>query len=314
MVAPSHLRSFQALELAVRTGSLKAAADALGLTPAAVGQRIKTLEDYLGIDLLVRGRSGLRPTAELAKALDALTTAFGELERAAGVLDLERVHEIHIAATPDFADLWLGPRLPRFRAGHPNIRFCINGAGDAPLRIGRADCEIVFAPVEMRETSDVLFHDFIVPVCSPDIAARIGRRARRERLEGFPLLHLDFYKDDPGALTWPAWFEAHGARQTALRRGMRHPRLAPLLDAVRADAGVALAGVALVNDRVDAGELALPYSARTGAFTAHAFVARHRPDALARPQVRRFRQWLEAEASATAQWLAALANPKKQKR
>ena len=56
MVAPSHLKSLQALELSVRHASFTLAADELGITPAAVGQRVKVLEDYLGIELLVRGR------------------------------------------------------------------------------------------------------------------------------------------------------------------------------------------------------------------------------------------------------------------
>jgi hypothetical protein len=49
MGPPSHLKSLQALELAVRTGSFAAAADILAITPAAVGQRVKALEDYLGM-------------------------------------------------------------------------------------------------------------------------------------------------------------------------------------------------------------------------------------------------------------------------
>src|SRR3954469_20871172 len=98
MTVVSHLKSFQALELALRTGSLKGAADALAITPAAVGQRIKALEDYLGIDLVVRGRSGLRPTATLSMASAHLTNAFLELGAAAEALDLQRVNEIQIAA------------------------------------------------------------------------------------------------------------------------------------------------------------------------------------------------------------------------
>src|SRR6202522_290562 len=99
MTATSHLRSFQALELAIRTGSLRAAADALAITPAAVGQRVKALEDYLGIDLLVRGRSGLRPTSELSGALEHLRAAFQELDTVATILNLQRADEIH-APTP----------------------------------------------------------------------------------------------------------------------------------------------------------------------------------------------------------------------
>jgi len=50
MTSVTHLKSLQALELAVREGSLTAAAVKLGITPAAVGQRIRSLEDYLGVD------------------------------------------------------------------------------------------------------------------------------------------------------------------------------------------------------------------------------------------------------------------------
>src|SRR5580704_18455538 len=121
MMVVSHLRSFQALELALRTGSLKGAADLLGITPAAVGQRIKALEDYLGVDLVVRGRSGLRPTAELSGAVEHLRAAFEELETVAALLNLQRGDEIHIAATSDFVDLWLRPRLDSFREQHPQV-------------------------------------------------------------------------------------------------------------------------------------------------------------------------------------------------
>src|SRR5882724_6565399 len=127
MTGPSHLRSLQALDLALRTGSLKGAAELLAITPAAVGQRIKALESYLGFELLTRGRSGLRPTPELAAAVEPLAAAFDKLTTVGKMLDFQRSNEIHIAATPDFVDLWLTPRLQRFRAHQPNTLFCING-------------------------------------------------------------------------------------------------------------------------------------------------------------------------------------------
>src|SRR3974390_2799014 len=141
-MALSHLKSLQALELALRLGSLQGAAHALWITPAAVGQRIKALEDYLGIDLVVRSRSGLRPTAGLAGALEHLRTGFQELDAGATMLNLQRGDEIHIAASADFADLWLKPRLGSFKADYPHVLFCINGEGDVPLRIGQIDCAI----------------------------------------------------------------------------------------------------------------------------------------------------------------------------
>lgn len=302
MVAPSYLKSFQALELAVRLGSLKAAADDLAITPAAVGQRIKALEDYLGLDLLVRGRSGLKPTAPLSAAMPNLSSAFRALEATAAQLDLQRGHEIHVAAASDFAELWLGPRIAGFKAAHPNIMFCINGEGDVPMRVGPVDCEVSFGA--MRDGSDMLFQDYVLPISSPENTLRIFRLSKRERLEGFPLLHLNFYKDDPAALGWPGWIAAYKYRRTAPERGIRFQRITQVLDAVLANAGLAICGLALISPLVDDGRISLPFPLSSGRWTTHGFQARFRADALARPQVRRFRDWLLDESAKTNAWLA----------
>lgn len=299
MVALFHLKALQALELAVRHGSLTKAAEALAITPAAVGQRIKALEEYLGMDLLARGRSGLRPTPELAAALPHLSAAFRELETCAATLDMQRGHEIHIAAVSDFAELWLAPRLPAFRAAHPNILFSINGEGDAPARIARADVEIDFAAP--REHADILFRDLLAPVGSPVNDARIAVLPRAEQLEGFPLLHLDFYRNDPNALGWPDWLAHHKFRRTAPTRGIRFQRIAPAIEAVLSDAGPVICGLALLREEIEAGRLTLPFGVAPPHWTGHVFQARFRNES--RPQLRRFRAWLADEAAKTAAWL-----------
>jgi LysR family glycine cleavage system transcriptional activator len=301
MSPPSHLKSLQALELALRTGSLKAAAERLAISPAAVGQRVKALEDYLGVELIVRGRSGLRPTTGLAAALPHLAEGFQALERAAGLLDLQRGHEIHIAADPDFAELWLLPRLDGFRSGHPNVRFCVNGEGDAPLRLGSVDCEVSFGP--LAGGTELLFRDYVLPISSPTNTRRLSGLADIDRLEGFPLLHLDAYRNDIAAPGWPEWVAQHGLKRSAPDRGMRFQRIAPIVDAVRANAGLAICGVALLADLLEAGRLSLLFGVAKGAWTTHGYKARFRADAQARPQVQRFHDWLLAEAAVTAGWL-----------
>ncbi|HXC58910.1 MAG TPA: LysR substrate-binding domain-containing protein [Steroidobacteraceae bacterium] len=303
-MALSHLRSLQALELALRTGSLKDAAAALGITPAAAGQRIKALEEYLGTELLVRGRSGLRAAPALGAVLPQLSGAFRELEQVATQLDMQRGHEVHVAAPPDLAELWLRPRLSRFTRDYPNIRFRINGEGDAPLRIRPADCEMRFGPAPQSGPSDVLFRDFVLPIGSPETTARIASVTRRDRLEGFPLLHLDFYKDDPAAPNWTHWVKAQRLRRTEPNRGIRYQRIVTVIEAVLANAGFTLCGMALLSELLESGRLSLPFPASTGSWTGHAFQARFRSDALARPELRRFREWLAAEADTTRQWLA----------
>ena len=159
MTAVSHLRALQALELAIRKGSLKDAAASLSITPAALGQRIRALEDYLGFDLLVRGRSGIRPTKELESAVAHLSAGFRELETVSDILDFQRVNEIHITADTAWAELWLKPRIADFQRDNPNTLFCINGVGDVPVRLGDADCEVWFGEKRGDEPDDVVFHD-----------------------------------------------------------------------------------------------------------------------------------------------------------
>ena len=304
MAAPSHLRSFQALELALRTGSFAAASETLGITPAAVGQRVKALEDYLGIELLVRARSGLQPSLALEPALPHLAKAFEEMGAAARELELQRGHELHIAAASDFVELWLGPRLERFRARHPNVRFCINGEGDAPLRLSRVDCEIVYGPAEDDPRVDTLFHDYVLPVASALNYRRTAGLDASARLEGFPLVHADFYKDDPAGLSWPEWVKANGVARSAPERGMRFLRLTAALDAIMANAGVGLFGVALLGDRLENGTIGLPYPVSTGRWSEYAFVARFRPDSGGRRHIQNFRRWLSDESRQTREWLA----------
>lgn len=303
MTTPVHLRSLQALEMAVRCGSLAGAADALCITPAAVGQRVKALEDYLGVELLVRGRAGIRPTPELRAALPLLEQAFGALEAAMGELDAQRGHDIHIAAPSDIADLWLIPRLGEFRRAHPNIRFCINGEGDAPIRLGRVDVELGLGPADVHGV-DALFHDLVVPLASPTNVERIGAAPAATRLEGFPILHLDLYRNDPAGLGWPDWVAANGVVRTAPERGMRFQRAVAALDAVAANAGLALCGLALAAPALAQGRVALAWPISTARRCAHAVTARYRAEA-AGPHLQRFRLWLRDQGAQTAAWLAA---------
>ncbi len=305
MSAPFYLRSLQALEMAVRCGSFVRAADELGITPAAVGQRVKALEDYLGVALLLRTRGGILPTPELEQALPELSRAFADLEEGMERLEAQRGQDIHIAAPSDVVDLWLMPRLAEFRSAHRNIRLCINGEGDAPLRLGRVDVELGF---ELAEDPDVepLFHDLIVPLASPLNITRLAARDQATRLEGFPLLHLDLYRNDPAGLSWPDWLRANNVNRSAPERGMRFQRAVAALDAVAADAGLTLCGLALAASALAAGRAALAWPIATGLLSSNPL--RVRSSSSASPHVRRFRAWLVEEGAKTQAWITAQMN------
>lgn len=295
MAQMAHLKSLQALELAIRVGSLKAATDLLGITPAAVGQRIRALEDYLGTDLLRRGRSGLQPTTELETALGDLKMAFAALERVTDTLDFQRVSEIQIVADPDWADLWLMPRLPAFRAAHPNIRFCINGSGDVPLRLGRPDIRVIYGD----GPGEPLFTDIFLPVTGPDNPRRIARSDPDSQVEGMPLLHLKFQRENPDYPGWVAWFQKFGQRESGPDRGVhyRHTRLA--LEAVRQDVGFLVCGLSLVLHDLKQGTIVRPFPMSHYLPAPHPYLLTLRHDVEKRPQVQRFVAWLRNVAGET---------------
>ncbi len=297
MPSVSHLRALQALELAIRTGSLKDAASELSITPAAIGQRIRALEDYLGYDLLVRGRSGTRPTAELEAALAHLTAGFRELDTVARILDFQRVNEIHITTDSDWAELWLKPRLEAFRRDNPNTLFCINGVGDVPMRLGHADFEIRFA--EPAADCELLFHDYLLPVGSPTNTRRVAALPKDTMLEGFPLLHLDNYRDKGGGIGWPEWIARFGYRKTAPGLGIRYRQVVHALEAVYADSGFILCGLALIAPMLERNRLSTPFPLEQGAWTSHAYHLVSNREALRREQPERFRLWLLEQAAAT---------------
>lgn len=298
MAPLTHLKSLQALEMALRTGSLKAAAERLGITPAAVGQRVRAIEERLGTVLLERGPAGLKAAPELDAAIADLTLAFEALERATLTLDLQRESEIHIVADPDWAELWLQPRIAAFRAEHPNIRFCINGEGDVPLRLGSPDLRVTCDD----GPGEPLYRDVFLPVTGPDNTRRIADGIPALQMEGMPLLHLKAQRgreDAPGWVPgWVAWCRRFGQRERGADRGVTYPNARLALTAVRTDVGFLVCGLSFLLEDLAAGKVVLPFPATQHIRAPHPYRLALREGAGKRPQVARFLAWLR-EASAT---------------
>ena len=295
MSSVSHLKALQALELAIRERSLRAAANRLGISAAAVGQRIRGLGDSLGTALLKRGPAGLEPSPGLAEALPDLHAAFAALERASDTLDLRRPSEIHIVADPDWADLWLAPRLAAFRREHPNILFNINGLGDVPMRLGAPDLRV------SRDggKGEVLFADLYVAITGPDNLRRLVGLPSDLQLDGMPLLHMRPQREGlmPG---WVEWCRVHGQRRRGSERGVVYANARLALPAVRENIGFLVCGMALCAPDLDAGRVVLAFPASLHLVADSPYRLTLRSAGYRRPQTDRFLAWLRAEASATA--------------
>lgn len=141
------LNGLRVLDAAARHLSFTRAADELAVTPAAVGQQIRALEDLLGVVLFRRTPKGLELTDEARAGLDALRSGFLHFEEAVRAMQQgQSSYRLTIAAPRDFAARWLGPRLQRFAAANPDIRYTLVSS-DSGLDFTEAnlDCAIRLA-------------------------------------------------------------------------------------------------------------------------------------------------------------------------
>jgi LysR family glycine cleavage system transcriptional activator len=125
------LNGLRVLDAAARHLSFTRAADELAVTPAAVGQQIRALEDTLGVVLFRRTTRGLELTPEGEAGLDALRSGFLEFEEAVRAMQAGQTSKtLTIAAPRDFTAKWLAPRLAAYAATDAELRFVLLSSDD----------------------------------------------------------------------------------------------------------------------------------------------------------------------------------------
>ncbi len=126
------LNGLRVLDAAARHLSFTRAADELAVTPAAVGQQVRALEDTLGVVLFRRTTRGLELTPEGKAGLAALRGGFLQFEEAVRAMQAgQSSKSLTIAAPRDLTQKWLLPRLSRIAASDPELRFVLVAADDA---------------------------------------------------------------------------------------------------------------------------------------------------------------------------------------
>lgn len=137
------LNALRVFDAAARHLSFTRAADELAVTPAAVGQQIRALEDMLGVVLFRRTSKGLELTEEASAGLEPLRSGFLQFEDAVQAMQAgQSSHVYTIAAPRDFFAAWLAPRLAAFRAANPEVRFSIVDGEEADFTEANLDLAV----------------------------------------------------------------------------------------------------------------------------------------------------------------------------
>lgn len=296
------LNALKAFEAAGRHLSFSKAAEELGVTPAAISQQIKSLEEISGVQLFRRRTRALLLTDAAQASLPTLTEAFDLL--AEGCRRLRRDEEsgvLTVSVAPSFGAKWLVPRLDRFREMYPDFDIRIDatdtlvdferGDVDVAIRYGRGDYSGL--------TAHCLMSEIAFPVCSPALLEADPPLLGPADLRHHTLIHVHWKMEDAFAPNWRMWLRAAGLEEIDANRGPRFSMDSLAVQAAAAGQGVALAAQAIVATELESGQLVKPFGEMEGDPQAFCYYVVYPQTDGDRPKVRAFRDWVLAEAAAS---------------
>lgn len=247
------LASLRAFAAVGRILSFRRAGDELLITQSAVSYHVKQLEDYLGVELLVRRGRTVSLTMAGASFLDKVSAGFAIIED--GVRDLRKDGSVvRVSLLPSFAANWLVPRLPRFQSLYPHIILDLDPTLEAvELQTGAIDLAVRYGDGTWPGLdAKLLMAERLTPVLSPELLG-----------SGPPLREPADLLDHTLLLTrspfdWKIWADSVGLDFTKARTVQLVDYNVVLQAAIKGQ-GVALGRAKLIQDRLLRGELVAPF-------------------------------------------------------
>ncbi|WP_245837916.1 LysR substrate-binding domain-containing protein [Tropicimonas sediminicola] len=278
----------RAFEAAARHSSFSDAAAELNLTPAAVSQQIRLLEQHLGIQLFRRLPRGVELTDMGQAYALPIRKSFSEIQEATeGLFTVRRKRKLRVRASISYATLILAPRLKAFHDLHPEIEIQLSTA----VWSDRMDNESIDLDIRYGtghwDERDIwqLGHEFATVVCHPDHAHAFGDPPRIHDLLGagvVPVLGSE--------VEWGRLSDHFGLELPAPPVWITADSSLIALQTISAGFGAALIHESFSQSFLDRGLLVSPFEYRLPIREAYFLVARE--GLREREEVEAFRNWI----------------------
>ena len=294
------LNGLRAFEVSARYLSFSKAAEELHVTPAAISQQVRSLEQQLGITLFHRRVRALDLTEAGRAALPHLSDGFHRLQTGVDAMQLAReVDHLTVSVAPSIGARWLVPRLERLRCDYPEIQIRIdakdglanftNDGVDVAIRYGLGN----YHPhiVESMLAADAF------PVCSPALLKKEASLSCPDDLAEITLLHSTWTDESDSVPGWRMWLKAAGATKVDPEPGPRFGNDNMLVEAALAGQGVALITHAVVARELESGKLVRPFPPAVFEETAFCYYLVYPERHRSTPKVIAFRDWIFKEVA-----------------
>ncbi|MAN60284.1 MAG: hypothetical protein CMC08_10670 [Flavobacteriaceae bacterium] len=252
------LRALQAFESFGRHSSVRAAAQELGVTPGAISQQLKLLEEHLQTPLTVKDgrRAALSPKAKSFHAV--VSIGFEKLRKAQALLAQQNSElDINVSGLPTLLMKWLHPKLHSFEASNEGVSIRLEATHDEPepefldhmfrLTYGAAS--------ERFPHARALFHDVCFPVCSPEFLRKNPEALEPSNLSDMPWIDIDWGPSFSSVPKLGTWLEAQGFPPPKRKPVSIHSLSSSALEAAASGKGVVLAQLSFASVDLELGRL-----------------------------------------------------------
>jgi len=292
--------SLRAFEAVARHKSFSGAADELGVSQSAVSQHVKSLEEWLGHDLVTRGARRSAPTRNGARLARAISEGLGRISEACeNIRDKRRVdNTIVISCLPGFAFIWLFPRLLKFDLAHPHLSVSITtDTGSGGFDSADADIGIRYGTGSNPGfIAEPLMGEDLFPVCSPALMSGDHPLSSHSALAHHTLIRDEFAPFTSTPPSWEFWARENNLKLPPPAKTRSFGQSNMVVQAAIQGAGVALGRGPLVIDALLDGRLVRPFTETARSQLKYWLVyaeEQHKSE-----KIRLFVDWIKAEAQA----------------
>lgn len=289
------LSILRAFEAAGRTGSFRAAAAELGLTPSAVSHAVRKLEQTLGASLFTRDNRAVHLSPEGEALMRHVGRAFEELRRGLEMVSTRGPQLLRLHSAPSFAALWLSPRLSRFLRDHPGVEVRLAAGTDYTRFLNdEFDADIVYGlPRQEGLVVVPLGEETVAPLCTPELARTINTP--------MDLFDHVLIESETKQVRWSDWFARNGL-PAPRPQGVRFDRSFLAIAAAVDGLGVTLESTRLAEREIASRRLVRPLAgqAEDVRYVGHHLVFPR--SARQRHSLRLFTTWLGAELGLKVEW------------
>ena len=272
-----------------RTGAMQDAAHELGVTPGAISQRIRAVEERHGVRLFTRSKNGISLTPAGLVLQTDVGKAFLTIETANERRLTGQNNTVRISASATFAHSMLVSSLGRFADAHPNISVTVETEDRlVDLKSEPIDLAIRHGLGQYTGlTSEWLCSPELVLVASPALLKKHGPLNMPADSLRYKLL------PDCTGQDWSIWFEAQGVDAKDAKYGMQYGNDFLTVKAAIESQGLASLKDVFVNEAIAAGHLVRAID--TAWPTVFAYYAVALDEVRVRPSVSTLIKWLKKD-------------------